>query len=172
MLTTGKTKLLGFLNHIFSPISLLVQTLFIKSSYYLELKDKGKDRLKPLEMGFGLIVTLLLLLLIIPLLSSTTDTIAVLFSNFNRFLISSLMIGFRYPYIHGLSAELTNARHVVAIRQNINERGLVNSGQVSKLHKSDRSIITRNGSQHKRNIKVMMNVVLAALEWCSNFLSF
>ncbi len=63
----------GLFELLFSPITTIFKSLTTKNDYYLEYvkSDKPKKGIKILEVGTGILISILLLSVIIPLLSST-----------------------------------------------------------------------------------------------------
>lgn len=72
MLTSPKSGDSGFLNHIFSPMVLVVKSVLTKSEYAFEYAkgDKSADNSKTANTILGILISIILVLVVIPLLSS------------------------------------------------------------------------------------------------------
>lgn len=87
MLALEQKNNLGFIDHVYAPISFFAKSVFSKSDYYLEFKQKKENfkTVKIVEIVFGTLMSLLLLAIILPLLSSANPFFQKLVTDFLSF---------------------------------------------------------------------------------------
>ena len=107
MLLTHNKEKMGFADYVYKVFIFLFQSVFAKSDYFLEFKEKkGSSKMtKAVETIFGILITVFLLIIVLPLLSSVNPFFQKIVSDFWQLLsLENLLknIGFETFFLWSL----------------------------------------------------------------------